>query len=210
MTKLFDTLLGRTKPARPNLDNLFALSSAFITLEAECGFSASGQAAVCFKPATGQFFAEAQTEFEQLLKADEKRQGAVKVYDKSDSFGYNWVVIEDTDTEGLITEIHMVNSTLQDSGYGPQLLCSVFGLSPSPTDDNTPTNTSGVAGGDVLTKPQSYLVYLYKRGTFYPFAPIQGQKRNNELELKFKALLSSDLQIEPELDRWFPLWDIPL
>ena len=65
--KLFDVLLGRTKPAQPNLDHLFGLPGAEITLEASLGLRPTGQAGVCFKPATGQQFAETATEVEQLL-----------------------------------------------------------------------------------------------------------------------------------------------
>jgi hypothetical protein len=55
-----------------------------------------------------------------------------------------------------------------------------------------------------------HLVYLYKRGTFYPFAPLEGERRDNELELQVRGALGSDLPIEPELARWFALWGIPL
>jgi hypothetical protein len=55
------------------------------------------------------------------------------------------------------------------------------------------------------------LVYLYKRGTFYPFAPIDEgrQQRDNALELQVKGVLSEDLKIEPELNRWMALWGAP-
>jgi len=52
-------------------------------------------------------------------------------------------------------------------------------------------------------------VYLFKRGTFYPFAPLNGEKRDNALELEVRGLLSGELRIEPELDRWFPVWGAP-
>ena len=55
-----------------------------------------------------------------------------------------------------------------------------------------------------------YLVYLAKRGTFYPFAPTGSEQRDNELELRIRAVLSDDLPIEPDLSRWFPLWDLPI
>ncbi|MDX6255798.1 MAG: hypothetical protein QOJ11_2132, partial [Frankiales bacterium] len=32
------------------------------------------------------------------------------------------------------------------------------------------------------------LVYLYKRGTFYPFAPLPGEKRDNALELQLRGV----------------------
>jgi hypothetical protein len=56
-----------------------------------------------------------------------------------------------------------------------------------------------------------YWIYNYKRGAFYPFVPAEGeQKRDNERELKLKAQAGNELPIEPELERWFPLWDIPI
>ena len=64
---LFDTLLGRTKPVRANLDALFALPSAAVTLQVTAGLVPTGRAGVCFKPPSGQPFAEMQAELEQLL-----------------------------------------------------------------------------------------------------------------------------------------------
>ena len=56
-----------------------------------------------------------------------------------------------------------------------------------------------------------YVIYNFKRGTFYPFVPAGGdQQRDNERELVLKAQLSGELPIEPELSRWFPLWGIPI
>jgi hypothetical protein len=56
----------------------------------------------------------------------------------------------------------------------------------------------------------AYLVYLFKRGTFYPFVPDGHEKRNIEEELKLRSLVADDLVIETDLDRWFPLWDLPV
>ena len=56
-----------------------------------------------------------------------------------------------------------------------------------------------------------YWIYNYKRGAFYPFVPAGGeQQRDNERELRLKAQIGAELPLEPELERWFPLWDIPL
>jgi len=44
-----DTLLGRTKPVPPNLDALFALPSAAITLQAATDFTPTGAGSVCFR-----------------------------------------------------------------------------------------------------------------------------------------------------------------
>ena len=200
--KLLDVLLGRTKPVQPNLDRLFGLSGAQITLEASLGLRPSGQAGVCFKPASGQQFAETATEVEQLLNIGKD----AKIHEESDSYGYRWIVIDDDDFSDLINEVHVVNTTLQDNGWGPQLLCSVFGFIPIPggaSDPKSPGGPPEVAG--------TYLVYLYKRGTFYPFVPFRGaEKRDTDRERLLSVTLATDLSIEPDLERWFPLWGLPV
>jgi hypothetical protein len=53
------------------------------------------------------------------------------------------------------------------------------------------------------------LVYLFKRGTFYPFAPLGGERRDTALELRVKSLLAGELRMEDDLGRWFPVWGAP-
>jgi hypothetical protein len=52
-------------------------------------------------------------------------------------------------------------------------------------------------------------VYLYKRGTFYPFAPLGAERRDNALELQVRGAVGADLKIEADLGRWFPVWGAP-
>ncbi len=208
---LLDTLLGRTKPVQADLDALFALPSASITLQSAAGMSCSGHAGVCFKPPSGQGFEEMQAEVVNLLSMD----GTGGLRKAEDSYGYHWLVVEDPDVEALVTRIHLVNSSLSDAGWGPQLLCSVFGLATLPTPDGQSDGDSGpapattVGPGHVLAS-SAYLVYLFKRGTFYPFVPTGTEKRDIEEELKLKSLVADDLVVETDLDRWFPLWDLPV
>jgi hypothetical protein len=203
---LLDTLLGRTKPVQANLDALFALPSAAITLQSAAGLSTSGRAGVCYKPPTGQGFADMQAEVTKLLEMD----SGSSLRNAQDAYGYHWVVVENADIEELVTQVHLVNSSLSDAGWGSQLLCSVFGLAAVP--DGGPTSESGaiVPGAGSVLPSVSFLVYLFKRGTFYPFAPDGKEHRDTSEELKLKSLVGGDLAIEPELDRWFPLWDLPV
>ena len=209
-----DSLLGRTKPVRPNLDALFALPSAAVTLETSAGLVLSGRAGVCWMPPAGQSAADVQREISQLLDIPddltgsgqataEAGQSAAKagpsagvLTQAEDSYGYRWLLLEDSDVEDLVNRVHLVNSLLAENGWGPQLLCSVFGVVPG-------------AGADSTAKP-FYIVYLFKRGTFYPFAPVGKERRDNELELRVRSLLGSALPVEPDLSRWFPLWDLPV
>jgi hypothetical protein len=187
---LLHTILGRSKPVRANLDALFALPTAALTLQSAGGLVTSGHAGVCWKPPPGQGSADAQKEIGELV-GDGFRHA-------HDSFDYGWLLLDDPDLEELVTKIHMANSTLQDNGWGPQLLVSVFGFVPGPDapEDARPFR----------------LLYLFKRGTFYPFAPVDAAKerRDTELELRIRSMVGSDLPFEPDLSRWFPMWDMPV
>jgi len=61
-------------------------------------------------------------------------------------------------------------------------------------------------------KRRIYFIYNYKRGFWYPFVPDSSgpQQRSTERELQIKAQMGSELPMEPELERWFPLWGIPI
>jgi hypothetical protein len=216
---LLSTLLGRTKPVQSNLDSLFALPSASITLQSAAGLTCSGHAGVCYKPPSGQGFEEMQAEVVKLLTLD----GSTDLQKAEDSFGYQWLVVEEADINELVTRVHMVNSSLADAGWGPQLLCSVFGIGEEPTDrDAGPDDVaSGLidqdaplpeveAGPGRVIPSTGYLVYLFKRGTFYPFVPDGKEHRDTELEFRLKSIIADDLTVESELDRWFPLWDLPV
>ncbi|MFE9636631.1 hypothetical protein [Streptomyces sp. NPDC006463] len=187
----WDTLLGRSKPVRPDLDQLFGLPSAAITLQAAIGFTPTGAGSVCFASIEGGAFTQVQQEVRALLDADSERGGAPVEFSR-DSYGYSWLLSHRApdDLPALVGDLHAVNTALQDSGFGPQLLCSL------------------VSFRDAELRSLA-LVYLYKRGTFYPFAPLPGHKRDNPLELQAKAVIKDDLRIEPELNRWFPLWGAP-
>jgi hypothetical protein len=189
---LLDTILGRTKPKRPELSALFSLPAAAITLETAAQLKTAGQAAVAFKAVSGGGFANASTDLDALLQLSAKESES-KLSQSEDSYGYHWVVVTDPDLEDLVGTAHAVNSTLEEQGFGPQLLCSVFPF------------TGGSSGTETVN-----MVYLYKRGSFYPFAPSGKETRNNQLELKIRALLERELPIEKDLARWYPLWGLPL
>ncbi len=191
---LLDILLGRTKPVAPDLDRLFGLPSAAVTLEAATGFVPTGSGAVCFATVEGALFEQTHREVQALLDADAERDGR-PVRLTRDDYGYSWLVSERASDQlpQLVNDLHAVNSSMEVNGFGPQLLCSLAGF-------RHPDEDRALA-----------LVYLYKRGTFYPFAPLPGeaQRRDNALELRVKALLGNDLRLEEDLSRWFPVWGAP-
>ena len=116
----FDTVLGRTKPVKADLDDLFALPSAALTLQAGLDFAPTGLGSVCFKAAEGAAFARTQADVQQLLDSS-SAGSAPKVELSKDTFGYTWLLVrhDPADVPGLVTDLHAVNSGLQDAGFGP-------------------------------------------------------------------------------------------
>jgi hypothetical protein len=68
-----DALLGRTKPVPPNLDALFALPSAAITLQAATDFTPTGNGSVCFRAAEGRAFSDIEKEVRELLNMGDNK-----------------------------------------------------------------------------------------------------------------------------------------
>ena len=185
---IWNVLTGRSKPVRANLDALFSLPAAAITLQTAAGFSPTGVGSVCYRAAEGAAFAQTQRDVIELLDNDDDPD----VEQSTDSFGFTWLVARQSpdDVSALVTDLHTVNTSLEAQGFGPSLLCSLVGF----------RDLSGRTLG---------LVYLYKQGTFYPFAPKGPQQRDNLLEIQVRDLLANDLPIEPQLTRWMPLWGAP-
>ena len=187
-----DSLLGRTK-AKPIAaqDRLFALTTAYISLETEHNITTRGQAAILFQPVDTADFDNIVTEMEELVRGTGEETGTtLETHD--DTYGYRWMVLRDDDIEDLAVGVNAVSDALALGGYGNRVLCAVFAFQ---TADGRPV----------------YFIYNYKRGTWYPFVPAAGaQQRSTERELQIKAQIGNELPIEPELERWFPLWDTPL
>ena len=181
---------GKRKLKVPTSDRLFAMSTAQITLETGLGMKHRNVAGLAFQSLATADFKEIVSEAEELLRSQAEDTGTT-VETSSDQYGYRWMVLRDDDFEDLVVAINMVSSTLETSGYGDRVLAAVFAFE----EEGRPI----------------YFIYNYKRGFFYPFVPAPGQQqRNNERELQLKAQVGGELPFEPEMGRWFPLWDIPL
>ncbi len=186
-----DALLGRSKVKGPAPDRLFALTTAYIGLEAQQGVKTRGAAAIVFQPLATGDFQSIVSEMEEVLSGTGTEFGS-SIETKDDEFGYRWMIIRDPDLEDLVVGVNAVSDALAVGGYSNRVLCAVFGFEDS--------------SGAPL-----YFIYNYKRGSWYPFVPGGGeQQRSTERELQIKAALGGELPIEPELERWFPLWGIPI
>lgn len=183
----FDAILGRSKPPEADLDVLFAVPQAAISLQVE-GFTPTGSGSVCFRDTEGNA--------DDLVMADAERLIASSpgstVTRSDDRFGFHWLTVTraDGDVSGLVTDLHAVNTSMADAGFGPSLLCSTVGFT---TADGKPFG----------------LVYLYKQGTFYPFAPDGENRRDNALELQARGVVAADVPVEPDLTKWLAIWGAP-
>ncbi len=193
---LRDILTGRHTVKGPAPDRLFAISTAYITLASEHQIEPIGTAAIVFQALATSEFESTLREMEEVVTATGGESGT-KVSTEDDSYGYRWMVLHNPEgapsVEDLAVGINAVSSSIETAGYGERLLCAVFAFKDARAQ-------------------RIYFIYNYKRGSWYPFVPQPGaqQERSTERELQIKAQMASELPIEPELERWFPLWGIPI
>jgi len=186
-----DALLGgKKKLAGVAPDRLFAMTTAYVALETELSIKSAGSAGIVFQPLATSDFAQILKDAEELLHGTAQEQDST-LETADDEFGYRWLVLRDPDFEDLVVSLNTIATELQGGGYGDRLLAAVFAF-----EEN----------GRRL-----YFIYNFKRGSFYPFVPAPGnQQRDNEREMRLKAQVEKELPIEPDMARWFPLWQIPL
>jgi hypothetical protein len=188
---LLDILRGKRTLAQPAPDRLFAMSTAYVTMETSMDLHSAGKAAIVFQPLATADFDGIVRDMEEVVRGTSSDAGTT-VDRSDDDYGYRWMVLADEDFDDLVVGLNAVSEALQGGGYGERILCAVFGFRDG-------------QGRRV------YWIYNYKRGAFYPFVPAGGaQQRDNERELRLKAQIGAELPVEAELERWFPLWGIPI
>lgn len=187
---VLDVIFGKKQLKKANLDKLFALATAQVTLDSSLNLTPGGTAAVVFKPLSAGAFEQAADEMRELVRGSARDTGS-EVERKTDAYGYEWVVFRDEDFEDLVTLVHTVSSEIHAKGFSEQLLAAAFRFEG--------------AGNPV------YLIYGFKRGAFWPFVPTgEKQDRDNAYELRIKNQLASELPFEQDLTRWMGLYGAPL
>jgi hypothetical protein len=186
-----DSILGGKKKLKgPAPDKLFAMSTAYVTLATGHGIESRAKAAIVFQPLATADFEAIVAEMQELLEGTGEETGTT-IATEEDQHGYRWIVLRDDDIEDLVVGVNAVSDALMVGGYGDRVLAAVFAFT------------------DSKSRPV-YFIYNYKRGYWYPFVPAGAQARDGERELQIKAIIAGELPIEPELERWFPLWGIPI
>jgi len=179
-----------TRDADP--EDLFGMSTAYVTMEADLGFVPAGKAALCFASVDSTDFNDVVADVRAILDAGEGDTGAVAQF-REDAHGYHWVVVEATDFEDLVTSIHFAADTLIEGRFGSRLLAAVFAF-----------EATERASAD--TGQRAYWVYSFRRGAFYPFAPLSTSERDSNVEFTLESVLDGELAVEDDRQYWYPLW----
>jgi hypothetical protein len=184
----FDALLGRTSKASSDTAGVFAVTTAYPVFLDKMDVQPSQKAALAFRPIPSSYYDKAEEEIRDVLHISEKTANT-KSSLRKDSFGYQWVLLEDEDFEDLVTAIHMVAETLTGHGFRDQILAAVFGFRKD--------------GKEI------HWVYNYKSSKFYPFVPQGNRMRDSAMENRMAGAMKQELPLEKDSEQWFGLWGIP-
>ena len=170
-----DVLMGRRKLAQPAPDRLFAMSTAYVTMETGLGLTTRGAAAIVFQPLATADFESIVRDMEEVVRATASDSGTT-VDQLRRQLRLPLARAPRQRLRRLVVGINAVSSALEAGGYGERVLCAVFAFEDG--DARSPV----------------YWIYNYKRGAFYPFAPAAGaEQRDNERELVLKAQIGKEL-----------------
>ncbi len=189
-------------------EDLFGMSTAYVTMAADLGFPSAGAAALCFGNVDSTDFDDALVEVRDILGAGARDTGTEAAL-RTDDKGYRWVVLRDDDPEDLVTSVHFAADTLVERGYGNRLLAAVFAFEREEEggwefEHDDPDE--GRWAEDPEAGERAYWVYSFRRGAYYPFAPRPGRERDSGLEFKLRSVLDGELAVEADERYWYPMW----
>lgn len=180
----FDALFGRTKIPAGKTDQIFAIATAAIDIETKLNTPFSGRAGIILRSVDNSSYEAIQRDLDDILKMSGQDM-PVTAHMQADGLGFTWIIFEGTAIDGVINALHLSADMVKQAGYSDTLLAALFGF----------------AGW--------YLVYSYRRATFYPFVPQGTRKRDASREFRLASTLKPSLPMEQDTDRWYPIWDVP-
>src|SRR3954465_12746084 len=123
-----DALLGRRKVAGPaKTDRLFAISTAYVTLQTSFDISPRGVAGLVFQPLSTSDFTQIVRDMEEVVRSTGEETGPT-VETSDDSYGYRWMILRDPDVEDLVVGVNAVSEALESGGSGGRPLAAAFAL----------------------------------------------------------------------------------
>src|SRR5207302_530996 len=126
---LRDILTGRHEVKGPAPDRLFAITTAYVTLQSEHGIAPAGRAAIVFQALATSDFEATLKDMEEVVTSTGGDSGT-SVSSETDSYGYRWMVLRNPEgapsIEDLAVGINAVSGSIETAGHGERLLCAVF------------------------------------------------------------------------------------
>jgi hypothetical protein len=164
--------------------SIFRLTTAFITLNIRLKVEFKDLSAICIKEASGGF-SDALDSVKGFLSISKEISYSIK-YDR---YGYIWIIIEGI-VEDAVAAIDAIADTFIEYGFEEQILAAIFAFN--------------------YKSKKLYLIYNYKSKRFYPFAPIGSRERDYDTEMLVYSIAKGELNMENDVSKWYPIWDIPL
>ncbi len=129
---------------------------------------------------------------EEVVRATASDSGTT-VTSSDDGYGFRWLVLRGSDFDDLVVGINAVSERTR----GGRL--------------RRPRAVRGVRVRGLPQAPAVLDLQLQARARSIRSRPAGGsEQRDNERELVLKAQIGKELPVEQELERWFPLWGIPI
>lgn len=181
----FDSLFGRTKIPSGKTDQLFALSTALLDIETRLSTPFGKKAGIVLRTVDNSGYESIEKDVNDALHLGGK-DIPVTAHHVDDSEGFRWILFEGGDADDVINALHLTADLVSQAGYGDSLLAAMFDFN------------------------GWYLIYSYRRGTFYPFVPKPGHNRDDAREFRIAETLKPFMPIEKDPERRYALWDPPL
>src|SRR3954463_10534282 len=105
----FAILRAKREIMQPGTDRLFAMSTAYETMQTGMGLTSSGEAAIVFQPLATADFEGIVSDMEEILKGTGEETGTT-IDARDDEFGYRWMVLSDPDMEDLVVGVNAVST----------------------------------------------------------------------------------------------------
>jgi hypothetical protein len=197
-------------------DIIFSLTSASISIEEKMGLQFSGSAAFCVKGINGSLFQNTIKDCADLLDVS-KIEFKFNYRTFADPYDYLWFIITSSDIQtrsetitNIAAGLSSIGDIIEENGFEDQILSAIFkynfGNRVSFFEDSEKKFTS--------KNKNLYLIYNYKTNNFYPYIPLiennnNKHQRDTTSELQTLSILKNLIEVETDITRWYPIYNIP-
>jgi hypothetical protein len=197
-------------------DIIFSLTSASISIEEKMGLQFSGSAAFCVKGINGSLFQNTIKDCTDLLDVS-KIEFKFNYRTFADPYDYLWFIITSSDIQtksetitNIAAGLSSIGDIIEENGFEDQILSAIFKY-------NFGNRASFFEDSEkkIISKNKNlYLIYNYKTNNFYPYIPLiennnNKHQRDTTSELQTLSILKNLIEVETDITRWYPIYNIP-